>query len=279
MTFNKNHYFFISLILSSSFAQASLSGTKEERLQYMKEIYQADQESIDNAFRNSLKATPVKPSLHDIRYASESIENIKKLIIDGVDLNEMDPNLEHGHTPLIKALVIEREDITKLLLEKGASVNQPDRNGRTPIQVALLHGIRTLNLIKLILDYNPQLNFEYKPIGETPLAHAIVRRKEAIIFLLQKGAILKPEHFELSNAINLVTALNKKLGFADDSAFIPYVKIDILTKNLIKRSDLITYLKTNKKIKKLVGTSFVVQEKYQTIVDELAAQSEYKLYF
>lgn len=265
MMFNKGYYFFAgSILLSSCFIQASQFESFHPIEEYKGKTKIADE--VD---------APEQPYLHRA-ISRGKIDTVKDLINNRVDLNEIDLSCKQGNTPLVEALAQRDESITKLLLNCGASVNLPNKNGFTPIHTAIEFG--TTNLVKIILNYNPELNIEGKSLYYVPLASAIAWQKEAVIFLLQKGAILKPEHFELSNAFNLVDALNHKLGFEINSYFSPFVKAHIMKENLIKRADLITYLKTDKKIKKSVGPNFIdFKGEYQTIVDELAAQPEDKL--
>ncbi|WP_339045351.1 ankyrin repeat domain-containing protein [Candidatus Mesenet endosymbiont of Agriotes lineatus] len=66
-----------------------------------------------------------------------SIDSVKLLISKGADVNAKDKN---GHTPLYVAIYKNNVDIAKLLISNGADINAKDNSGNTLLQVASEEG-------------------------------------------------------------------------------------------------------------------------------------------
>lgn len=60
------------------------------------------------------------------------VDEVKKYIAQGADVQWRDP-ADNGKTPLTKAVLLERFEVVKVLLENGADIHYPDGSGRYPI--------------------------------------------------------------------------------------------------------------------------------------------------
>ncbi|KAI1121221.1 ankyrin repeat-containing domain protein [Nemania abortiva] len=145
-------------------------------------------------------------------------KEVAQVLLDrGADVNLRDGD---GETALFQAIYFARKDVVRLLLDRGANANLKNKRGETPlfrvttstdseafiqlllnegVQIdmkdasggtALFHAIpRSLDLVKLFLDYGADVNFgtEY---GQTPLAEAVkfACDEEVIKLLLARGA-------------------------------------------------------------------------------------------
>ena len=85
---------------------------------------------------------------------------------DKIDLTDE----EEGRTSLMYAVIDKKDDIVKLLLEKGSSVNLQDDNGYTALHFASQN--YSLDITKLLLDYNAEVNIQ-DVNGNTPLSDAV----------------------------------------------------------------------------------------------------------
>ena len=107
-----------------------------------------------------------------------------KLINDKtVDINETNKN---GETPLFIALKKELNEIYMLLINKGANVNTPNNNGKSPLFIALENELN--EVCKLLISKGADVNQENKN-GKTPLLIALENELDDLaILLLENGA-------------------------------------------------------------------------------------------
>ena len=107
-----------------------------------------------------------------------------KLINDKtVDINETNKN---GETPLFIALKKELNEIYMLLINKGANVNTPNNNGKSPLFIALENELN--EVCKLLISKGADVNQENKN-GKTPLFIALENELDDLaILLLENGA-------------------------------------------------------------------------------------------
>lgn len=93
--------------------------------------------------------------------ASNEIDLIRKLIIDGVNLNETDTfylaGAAHGpHTPLSTALIYNNIEIAKILIEAGADLNWQNYLGESALSIAAEN--KQLEIVKLLLNANVHID-------------------------------------------------------------------------------------------------------------------------
>lgn len=106
-----------------------------------------------------------------------------------MDVNQQDSD---GRTPLLHAVMQNREPVVRLLLKQGARIGISDCDGRSGIHWAVLR--RNLSMLQLLLkhrdEYEPMLAIDsYDNTGWTALHMAIVRGFEpAMLLLMQLGA-------------------------------------------------------------------------------------------
>ncbi|MEW6351608.1 MAG: ankyrin repeat domain-containing protein [Thermodesulfobacteriota bacterium] len=81
------------------------------------------------------------------------VEVVKLLLAKGADVNETGPG---GASPLILACSEGQTEVAKVLLENGADVNQRDAEGRTALIGATWRG--ELEAVKLLLSYGADVN-------------------------------------------------------------------------------------------------------------------------
>lgn len=109
---------------------------------------------------------------------------IKRAIEKGADINITDIN---GRTPLFTAVLHNKVEALKCLLQAGANPDQKDNPGDVP----LLHAIRyddSDELTKLLLENGANPNIVGDK-GNTPLHLAVIERKVGMVkLLLDKGA-------------------------------------------------------------------------------------------
>ncbi|XP_051165182.1 putative ankyrin repeat protein RF_0381 isoform X1 [Leptopilina boulardi] len=121
-----------------------------------------------------------------------SLEEVKKLInIYGLNYSE---SWKGGYHLLCDALERNNLAIAKLLLTRGSRVNSlPKRTHSTPLQLAIING--DMKIIKMILDRGAEIN--QSKFGKTALHIAIEKKKiEIIELLLKRGAEYKDISFQ-----------------------------------------------------------------------------------
>ena len=79
---------------------------------------------------------------------------IKKTLVEGVDLNALDP--QFGIPPLGWAALHGKTAAAKLLIEKGANINRKHRDGSTPLHAAAFLG--RFDTVKLLIDKGANIN-------------------------------------------------------------------------------------------------------------------------
>jgi ankyrin repeat protein len=100
------------------------------------------------------------------------------LLESGADVGACD---NQGRTPLILAILENREAIVKLLLESGADVGACDNQGRTPLILATLENREPI--FKLLVENAGHVE---APDTMALLAYAVLKEKTAIVKLLME---------------------------------------------------------------------------------------------
>ena len=127
-----------------------------------------------------------------IRVAEQNLTKIKELINQGYDLNK--PYNEHGWTPFTLA-VAQKFQVSFIneLIKLGGDINQPIKDGRTPLMLSCISR-QYPNVLKLLIKYGADVNAQDKN-GFTALMQVlkqnnISERKAFIKTLIDNGADL-----------------------------------------------------------------------------------------
>lgn len=110
-------------------------------------------------------STPPSPPLHqEIR--NGSIDGLRKQIVQGNSLSERDRN---GLTPLLLAVKLGRREIAIELIKSGAEINARSRTGATALSMAVEKGYT--DVVDLLLQRKALIDFQ--ATGDSPLFSAI----------------------------------------------------------------------------------------------------------
>lgn len=124
------------------------------------------------------------PQSHNLWKASANgdLSAIKKALDNGSDLNALDP--QFGIPPLGWAAINGQTAVVKLLLEKGANINNRHRDGSTALHSAAFLG--RVETVKLLLEKGADINIR-KDDGMTPIDVAKIDwgLTEFVVALLQ----------------------------------------------------------------------------------------------
>ncbi|XP_044267748.1 uncharacterized protein LOC123013350 [Tribolium madens] len=130
-------------------------------------------------------------------------ECCKKILEAGTDINEIS---ENGNSPLMLSTMLQLLDMTELLLQNGADINFVYEDFSI-LQMAV--GCGSIDLVKLLLKYKPNINRQCETLGYTTLHHASeMSSVEVVEILLKHGANPKIKSKKLFTPLH--TALTYK---------------------------------------------------------------------
>lgn len=101
-----------------------------------------------------------------------------------IDVNNINHQTNEGVTPLLLALLLDKYDIAKYLIDKGADVNIADNEMNLPIHVACYSGNK--DLVSILLKKGVDL-FSKTRKGNLPLAIAVNKGHHDIVKLIYKN--------------------------------------------------------------------------------------------
>ena len=201
---------------------------------------------------NHLNDDGVSPILQSI--IDNNLHIFDLFVKKGFDINSYIGTAEN--TPLNICIVNKNPLFIDYLLEKGADINKPDKEGFLPIYSAIISD--NLKLVKDLIEKGVDINGPINSDNDTPIAEACKLNREYIVnYLLEAGADLNLEDnygFTPVHDAVLYPTILQKLTELGVSNIIP-----IKTQRSIVKLD---NKKTNKKI-----------ERWQKICKEASEQS------
>ncbi len=122
---------------------------------------------------------------------------VNRLLSKGADINFKD---EGGYTPLIEAVINEKESVVKLLLEKGANPNSRSYEEDSSV-LSYAYRVRNLRLLKMLITHGANVNFE-NAWGRFILYFAASNGElEIAKLLIENGADVNKQNFEGESAL------------------------------------------------------------------------------
>jgi len=111
--------------------------------------------------------------------SSENIEIVKYLISKGAKVN---PPYKNIRTPLINAVHRGKNDIAKLLIEKGANINAANEDGMTSLHTAVKQG--DMEIAELLVSAGAQINIQEIRFGRTEVHTAAINGNTEMVEML-----------------------------------------------------------------------------------------------
>jgi serine/threonine-protein phosphatase 6 regulatory ankyrin repeat subunit B len=98
------------------------------------------------------------------------LEKVKLLLKQGRSINERDPRVKFGWTPLIAAIYQGNTNVAHYLIASGADVNIPDNRGETAIMWATVSD-ENLEIVQDLIAHGADLNAKDRD-GASVLSYA-----------------------------------------------------------------------------------------------------------
>jgi ankyrin repeat protein len=125
------------------------------------------------------------PLLHRAT-VSRGAEVLHYLLDRGFDIDEVDRN---GRTPLMMAVDFENFEAARALILRGANINLANSEGTVPIQIAVKKG--SSDLVDLFIAKKANLNVVEERTGKTMLHEAALRGNSSIVSKLLAAGVPK----------------------------------------------------------------------------------------
>ncbi len=118
---------------------------------------------------------------------NNKMEYIKLLLSHpALKVDEIDPSTGHSALHLAFDRGLDSMEIVELLLKNGANINLRNRDGETPLTIAVTKN--SMELVKFLLENDADINLRNRD-GETPLTIAAAKNfMEIVKFLLENDA-------------------------------------------------------------------------------------------
>ncbi len=156
---------------------------------------------------------------------NDSIVGLKKLIKEGVDLNQpIDAGLEYGledpdYMPTLFFAIRKHASIEfiELLLESGLKLTHIDEDGLSAIDVAIK--FKRMDVIQYCINKGVDINETHRPSGITPIVlAACFNNTEIVQLLLDNGAEINAQDSNGMSAKDYAKKLGQKkmLAFLDE---------------------------------------------------------------
>lgn len=119
------------------------------------------------------------------------LEKLKVLLKQGRSINERDPRVKFGWTPLIAAIYQRNTNVVHYLIQAGADVNIPDNSGETAIMWATVSD-ENIDIVRDLIAHGADLNARDK-VGATVLSYASSAPPKPKVLEAVTAAIAKQE--------------------------------------------------------------------------------------
>ncbi len=120
------------------------------------------------------------------------LEKVKLLLKQGRPINERDPRVKFGWTPLIAAIYQRNTNVAHYLIASGADVNITDNGGETAIMWATVSD-ENLGIVQDLIAHGADLNAKDK-MGASVLSYASSDPPKPKLLEAVKAAMAKQEH-------------------------------------------------------------------------------------
>ncbi len=117
---------------------------------------------------------------------------LKKLLAEGHSINERNPKVQFGWTPLIGAIFQRETNVVHYLITAGADINLPDNGGETPLMWAAAQGDDALGIVGDLIAHGADLNAKDK-MGATALNYAGSEPPKPKILQAVKAALARQQ--------------------------------------------------------------------------------------
>ena len=122
-----------------------------------------------------------------------NLEKVEQLLREGHSINERDPGVEFGWTPLIAAIYQDQTNVAHYLIASGADVNIPDNSGETALMWATASGDEGLGIVEDLIAHRADLNAKDK-YGVTVLGYASSDPPKPMVLEAVRAAMARQEH-------------------------------------------------------------------------------------
>ena len=135
-----------------------------------------------------IRQTRVKPSSAPERALLEAVEQGNVVRVQALLRAAASPGVHDadGLTPLMLAAIHGHREVARVLVDRGAPVNDRSARGSSPLMLAIMN--RHSGIVRLLCDHGADVNARDQ-LGWTPLMHAAwTGDPEMVRLLLQRGA-------------------------------------------------------------------------------------------
>lgn len=130
------------------------------------------------------------------------INKAMELINAGADVNQV----TSGDTPLRMAIMTKKVDILKLLIKKGADIEQRNSRGVTPLFV-----VEDPDIARILLDAGADVNARDNYGNTVLLAHSYGPEDELFDLFLERGAEINPRGYRGTTPL-IAATMNSRMG-------------------------------------------------------------------
>lgn len=146
---------------------------------------------------------PYKKHMSIIQMIEKGSRYEAYLLIDQNLIPDLNITDHQGTTPLITSIIKGYTNLIKLLINKGANVNQENHKKMTPLMYALFLG--NFEVCALLIEHGANLNAKDKN-ENTPLIFAVMTNQLSLVhFFIQKGASIDHINADSRSAFDIAT--------------------------------------------------------------------------